>query len=98
MSDFGFVAGVTGLFFLIGIAFAVLAVIATSALRGGAKRPRRKRGRRLHEDTEHGAGWPASGWPGGWTDSTETGWEEPPSSDADRDNNSPPRWPGGPSD
>jgi hypothetical protein len=94
VSDFGFVAGITGLFFLFGIVFGVLAVIATSVLRGGAARPKRNRAGRLHDDTGHGADWPA----GGWTDSTETGWEEPPNSGTGGAGNSPPRWPGGPSD
>lgn len=78
MSDFGFVAGVTGLFFLFGVVFGVLAVIAASALRADTERGTRKRASRAHDDSGHGAGWPASGWPGGWTDTTETGWEEPP--------------------
>jgi hypothetical protein len=81
VSDFGFVAGVTGVFFLLGVAFGVLAVIAASALRTDAKRVKRKRARSLHDDTDDSVGWPASGWPGGWTDTTPIGWEEPPGSD-----------------
>lgn len=102
MRDFGIVAGVTGLFFLFGAAFGALAVIAASALRGGAERGKRKRARSMHDDTDYGAGWPAggwpaSGWPGALADTAEPGWEEPPGPDTGGEDNSPPRWPTGPS-
>jgi hypothetical protein len=77
-----FVAGVTGIFFLFGVAFGVLAVIAASARRGDTKRVRR--GSR-------------AGWPTGWDTTTEAGWEEPPGPGDGGEDDTPPRWPGGPS-
>lgn len=96
MTDFGFVAGVIGLFVLFGVVFDVLAVIAASALRADAGRGRRKRASRARDDSGYGAGWPASGWSGGWTETTETGWEDPLGPDEGSEDNPPPRWPGEP--
>jgi hypothetical protein len=92
VSDFGFVAAVTGVFFLFGVAFGVLAVIAASALRGDSKRASRKR-----TDTGSSAGWTSTGWSGGWTDTIAARWEEPPEVDENGEENGPPTWPGGPS-
>ncbi len=60
MSDFAFVAAVTGVFFLIGAAFGALAIVAVSALRTDAERAARRRARRDDE----GDGPPR--WPGGF--------------------------------
>ena len=100
MSGFGFVAGVTGVFFLVGIVVGVLAVIAASALRGSTGRARRERAGDEHADPGHGADWTGTGWSGGWSDPTSAGWEEPPEPDESSQDNpapGPPRWPGGPS-
>lgn len=90
MSDFLFVAAVTGAFFVFGVTFGVLAVIASAAVRTGTKRTKRNRARRDH--AEPAAGW--VGWRGGWT-TTEAGWEEPPRPDDVGAGDTPPRWPGG---
>jgi len=87
------VIAIIGVFFLVGIAFGVLAVIAGSALRGDRGRAARKRTRLERFDTGHDTGWTGAGW----TDTTRTGWEEPPGPDAGGEDSGQPRWPGGPS-
>lgn len=96
MTGFGFVAAVTGLFFLIGGALGALAVIAASALRGDAERTRRGRAGAESGDADNGTGWTSTGWAGGWTDTISTGWEEPPEPGAGGEDDAPPGWPGGP--
>jgi hypothetical protein len=87
-----FVAGVTGVFFLFGVTFGVLAVIAASARRSDSKRMKRSRAKRAGP----AAGWPGAGWPNGWNTTTEAGWEEPPGPGDGGEDDTPPRWPGGP--
>jgi hypothetical protein len=85
---------VIGIFFLIGIAVGVMAVIAAAALRTSVERAQRERLKRGREDAEDGAGWIGSGMSA--TQWTDTGWEEPPGSGDDNDEDEgPPRWPGG---
>jgi hypothetical protein len=87
---------VIGAFFLIGIAVGVVAVIAASVLRTSVERAQRERLKRGHQDAENGAGWIGSGMSATqWTD-VGPGWEEPPESGEDNDEDEgPPRWPGG---
>jgi hypothetical protein len=78
------VIAIIGAFVLFGIAFGALAVIAGSGRRGDTARAARDHAR-------------SGSRPGtGWTDTTNTGWEEPPGPD-EGEINDPPRWPGGPS-
>ena len=97
MSDFGFIAAVTGVFFLFGVAFGVLGVIAAAALRTDAQRAARKRAKRARRDADQATGWMSGGWRGGWTDTIGAGQGEPsrPDKDDDDEDNAPPRWPGG---
>lgn len=91
MSAVTLAAVVVSAFFLIGIGVGVLAVIAASALRGDADRARRKLAKRA--DAADGAGWTGSDLGAvGRTDTTRTGWEEPPGSGDDSDeDDGPPR-------
>jgi hypothetical protein len=78
------VIAIIGAFFIIGIAVGALAVISAFSLRSDTARAARKRARTGS----------------GWTDTTTTGWEEPPGPVAGGEHHpasGPPHWPGGPS-
>lgn len=88
MSGAVLVIAIVGAFFVIGIAFGALAVIAGFSRRGGTARAARKRAR-------FDVGDPGTGW----TDPANTGWEEPPGSGEGGEDDpapGPPRWTGGP--
>ncbi len=97
MSDFAFVATVTGVFFLIGTAFGALAVVAVSALRTDAERAARRRARRDRGNGDLAAGRIGTdvAFRGGWTDSIGAGPQGLPGPDEDDEGDGPPRWPGG---
>jgi hypothetical protein len=84
VSALDLVLGVIGVFFVIGIAVGVIAVIAMSAIRA------RRGGRDEQADNRTGANRPG-GWPG--SSDGGPGWEEPPGPDETGDG---PRWPAGP--
>lgn len=91
MSDFLFIVVVIAAFFVLGIAFGWLVVIARSGLHKNVERAERRR-----DDAGPGTGRADIGWGGGWTDTMGAGWEEPPQADEAGEDNAPPWWPGGP--